>query len=171
MRGPVDHRVGGHRQLRHLVAAAPGQGEAQDELAVHPQRARHRAVGAVEGDVLDRLGEAPDRPAGFAGELLVDRQPTDVGARLVGGGARGRDEERDADLEVVAQVVVAVVDHGQHHLAAPRLGLDDVELRRHQGAGGAGVDGEHGGAGRRVAHHARHDDRPPGDLVGDLLRR
>ena len=158
---PSIERVGGHRHLRHLVGAAPGQREPQDELVVHAQRARDRGVGVVERDVLDRLGEAPDRAPRLAGEVLVHRQPRDERARVLGCASGGGDEEREADLEVVAEVVVAVVDHGQHELASSGGGLDDLEALGDERLCGTRVDVEHRRARRRVAHDARHRDGRP----------
>src|SRR5690606_40543320 len=120
-----------------------GEGEAEHEPAVHPQGAGGALRGQVEGDVLDGLGEAPDRATRLAGELLVDGQVGDVGAGLVGPAARGRDEERDADLPVVAEVVVAVVDDREDELAAAGRRLDRNEGLGHHAPGGGpgGLDG------------------------------
>src|SRR5215218_2417826 len=75
-------------------------------------------------------------------------------------------EERDPHLVVVAEIVVAVVDHGDDELGPTRAGLHDLEVVGDQRLCLAGVDVEHRGACRRVSHHARHRDRLPGDLVG-----
>ena len=100
-------------RVRSLVAASAGNGQREDVLALHHQAAGHARLRVIDVDFLNRLREAPDRAARLAGESLIDRKMPDVSARLVVARAAGLHEQDDADLVVVAEVVVPVVDHGQ----------------------------------------------------------
>ncbi len=154
--GPAQNAVGeGVARWRLGREAEPpacghGQGEDVDPVVDQADRGagarRAPTAPAGAGRLVDvdgghPLGEAPDVPAGGAGELLVHREPVDVGAdgsrrRTPGSVGRSRtelrrvvgpDHEAHRHLVVRVEVGVVVAAHGQGHQGPAGNGSGDLE--------------------------------------------
>src|SRR5664279_630631 len=158
--GVARGRLGGQGQ-----APASGDGERQDVNPGVEQADRGAGAGPVvpgrglvDVDFRDPFGEAPDVAPGHAGELLVHREPVDVGAdgasgELLGapaGAGPGRsvmeaDHEADRHLVVRVEVGVVVPADGQRHQRPARDGSGHLEA-------GGGEQALGGGRRHQVLH-------------------
>src|SRR5438094_8260751 len=166
----VDVGVGHHGGIGQRAPAAARDREREHVPSVHDEPAAPPAADLLERDLLDALREAPDAAARRAGEALVHGQLPDVGRDPIadeverraevgdaGPLAAGADEERERDLVVVAEVVVAVVDGRDAEERAAGQQLDHLELGPGEKAAGGRARDQVGRRGRRrVAHDHGH---------------